>query len=103
MAALLLHLAGASPETIVLDLMLSRIGTEPAREQLLKFAMHGSMAPNMEAPGFRNLANLKVSSWEAFVKAVEAEYGGFEGYVTKTLGFSEEDVAKIRSNLVLQN
>ncbi|KAK4241329.1 hypothetical protein C8A03DRAFT_30546 [Achaetomium macrosporum] len=102
-AGLLLSLAGASKETVALDYMLSRIGTEPAREQLIAFALEGSMAENVDAPGFHNLCNLRISCWEAFVRAVESQYGGFEGYVTGTLGFSEGDLAKIRANLVLQN
>jgi hypothetical protein len=102
-AGLLLSLAGASPETIALDFILSRIGTEPAREQLLAFALKGSMAEDVHAPGFHNLCNLRISCWEAFVKAAESEYAGFEGYVTRTLGFSETDVAKIKANLVLPN
>ncbi|KAK4104061.1 hypothetical protein N658DRAFT_465940 [Parathielavia hyrcaniae] len=102
MAGLLLSLAGASKETMVLDFMLSRPGIEPVKEQLLAFALHGSMAASPDAPGFHNLVNLRISSWKAFVEAVEAEYGGFEKYVTGTLGFSEGDVATIRRNLVKQ-
>lgn len=101
MAGLLLSLAGASPDTIALDFMLSRIGVEPARAQLLAFARKGSMSASEDAPGFDNLINQKISSWEAFVKAVDSEYGGFEGYVTSTLGFSDAEVARIKSNLVL--
>ncbi|KAK4033220.1 tyrosine-protein phosphatase [Parachaetomium inaequale] len=101
-AGLLLTLAGASAETIAFDYMLTRIGFEPAREQLLGLLAKG-MVTSVDAPGFLNLANMRVSCWDAFVKAVEAEYGGFEGYVRGTLGFSEEDIAKIKSNLVLQN
>lgn len=52
------------------------------------------------APGFYNLVSLKASCWDAFVDAVQKEYGGFEGYVTKVLGFSEEDLARIKKNLV---
>jgi protein tyrosine/serine phosphatase len=102
-AGLLLSLAGASSETVALDFLLSRIGTEPAREQLLGFALKGSGAESIDAPGFHNLCSLRVSCWEAFVRAVESEYGGFEGYVTATLGFSEDDLVKIKANLVLQN
>ncbi|KAL2020950.1 hypothetical protein VTK56DRAFT_7837 [Thermocarpiscus australiensis] len=98
-AGLLLTLAGASPETVVLDFLLSRIGTEPASEQLLAFALKGSSAESTDAPGFRNLCNLKASCWDAFVKAVEREYGGFEGYVKGTLKFSDEDLVKIKDNL----
>lgn len=103
MAGLLLSLAGASADTIALDYMLSRIGAEPARAQLLAFARKGSMAASEDAPGFANLSNQRVSSWEAFVRAVDSEYGGFEGYVTGTLGFSEAEVARIKCNLVPGN
>lgn len=99
-AGLLLTIAGASEELIAFDYILSRVGIEPAREKLLAFLTKGPMNVDMNAPGFRNLANLRASCWEAFVKAVEAEYGGFEGYVTGFLGFSEEELAKIRSNLI---
>lgn len=97
----MLTLAGASPETVALDFLLSRIGTEPAREQLIAFALKGSFAEDISAPGFVNLCNLRTSCSEAFVKAVESEYGGFEGYATGTLGFSEADLARIKDNLVL--
>ncbi|AEO56003.1 hypothetical protein MYCTH_2300403 [Thermothelomyces thermophilus ATCC 42464] len=102
-AAILLSLAGAGAETIALDYLLSRIGIEPAKEQLLAYVTKGRMAANMDARGFRNMANLKLGCWEAFVKAVDAEYGGFEGYVRGPLGLSEEDVAKIKNNLVFPN
>lgn len=102
-AGLLLTLAGASPETVALDFLLSRIGTEPAREQLVALAMQGSGAKGVDASGFHNLCNLKLSCWQAFVKATEQEHGGFQGYVTGTLGFSDGDLARIRRNLVLEN
>jgi len=97
---MLLSLAGVDGDTITLDFMLSRIGTEPGREQLLAFAMRGTGVKSVDEPGFYNLCSLKVASWERFVKGVEREYGGWDSYVTKTLGFSEEDLAKIKKNLV---
>lgn len=86
----------------MLDYLLSRIGTELAREQLLVFARKGSGAENIDTPGFHNLCSLRASCWEAFVEAVDSEYGGFEGYVTNTLGFSEADLTRIKANLVVQ-
>lgn len=96
-------LAGADPETVIFDFMLSRIGTEPAREKLLAFALKGTGAESTDTPGFRNMCNLRPAGWTAFVRAAEDAYGGFEGYVTKTLGFSEEELATIRRNLTLAN
>lgn len=102
-------LAGYDPEIIQTDFLLSRIGYEPARELLIKFAIQGAGVdtgdnPDLNVfynmPAFYNLVSLKASCWSAFASAVEKDYGGFEGYVTKVLGFSDEDVVKIRKNLV---
>ncbi|KAM7209180.1 Protein-tyrosine phosphatase-like protein [Naviculisporaceae sp. PSN 640] len=102
-SGILMTLAGADPETVIFDFMLSRIGTEPAREKLLAFAMKGSGAESVDTPGFRNMCNLRPAGWTAFVKAAEEAYGGFEGYVTKTLQFSGEELEVIRRNLTLAN
>ncbi|ERS96662.1 hypothetical protein HMPREF1624_06871 [Sporothrix schenckii ATCC 58251] len=114
LAALLLTLAGAAPDTIALDYMLSRIGSEPVRDELEKFARMGAGVPERKPddspeaiaaavaatpPGFLNLINLRVVCWNAFLEALDKEHGGFEGYVTKTLGFSDGDVATIKKNL----
>ncbi|KAH6630988.1 protein-tyrosine phosphatase-like protein [Chaetomium sp. MPI-SDFR-AT-0129] len=103
-AGLLLSLAGASADTVALDYVLSRIGIEPAREMLEAALTSGGLggAPSVEArhAGLKNLSNLRVRTWAAFVKALEAEHGGFEGYVKGALGFSDDDVRLIRRNLV---
>ncbi|KAH8893150.1 hypothetical protein GQ53DRAFT_745404 [Thozetella sp. PMI_491] len=99
MAGLLATLAGASLEDVTLDFLLSRVGTEPAREQLLAFALRGTGAASKEAPGFYNLVSLKPMYWAAFAAAVDAQHGGFDGYVTQRLGFSDADLATIKKNL----
>lgn len=101
-------LAGYDPEIIRTDFLLSRIGYEPAREQLIKFALKGAgvdveanpdLSQLYDAPGFYNLASLKTVCWDAFVDVVDKEYGGFRGYVTNVLGFSEDDLVTIKKNL----
>ncbi|KAI1435195.1 protein-tyrosine phosphatase-like protein [Xylaria sp. CBS 124048] len=100
LGGLLLALAGASEDVIVMDWQLSRIGTEPVRPSLLEFARKGSGGISSDdVPGFHNLVNLKRSCWRAFVLGLEKQYGGFERFVTDTLGFSQDDLAKIRENL----
>lgn len=98
-AGLLQTLAGTSPDDIVYDYLLSRIGTEPAREKLVKFAMASVGIEDMETPGFVNLVDLRPEYWHAFVKEIEKLFGGFDGYVTKGLGFSDDDLEKIKKNL----
>lgn len=94
-AGLLLSLAGVSEEDVEMDWMLSRIGTEMAREQLLGFAMKGAGVDSVEAPGFGNLVSLRRECWGAFVEEVKRVYGGWEGYVRGELGFKEEEVERI--------
>ncbi|KAI1303331.1 protein-tyrosine phosphatase-like protein [Xylaria venustula] len=96
---LLLALAGASEDTIATDWQLSRIGTEPVRSMLLEFARKGTDTYQDDQPGFYNLVNLRKSCWRAFARALEKQYGGFENFVTDKLGFSQDDLTKIRKNL----
>lgn len=100
---MLLTLAGVDPDTVALDFLLSRIGTEPARAQLVAFALKGSGAESDNTPGFRNLCNLKAVCWKAFLAGVDRKHGGFNGFVTKVLGFTEQDLATIKANLVVPN
>lgn len=108
LAGLLETLAGYDAKTVQTDYLLSRIGTEVAREHLLAFATKYSKSAEGddygsgsfdEVPGFYNLASLKGVCWDAFAEAVERVYGGFEGYATKMLGFSEKDLVTIKKNL----
>lgn len=99
MAGLLQSLAGAEPEDVRFDYMLSRIGTETARERLLRYARIGTGITTDNSPGFNNLCSLRTSCWDAFVAGVQEKHGGWEGYVTGTLGFSDDDLGKIKTNL----
>ncbi|POS74583.1 hypothetical protein DHEL01_v207025 [Diaporthe helianthi] len=108
LAGLLETLAGYDAETVQTDFLLSRIGTEVAREHLLAFAIKYSQSSGGDddgsvsfddVPGFYNLVSLKGACWDAFAEAVARQYGGFEGYAIKELGFSEDDLVTIKRNL----
>lgn len=77
--------------------MLSRIGTEPARDKLLQFAMSSVGVTDPDTPGFYNLVSLRPDFWEGFLDALRDEFGGWDGYVTRALGFSDDDLAKIEN------
>lgn len=98
-AGVLQALAGASTETIKRDYMLSRIGTEPAREKLLAFALASVGAASPDAPGFSNLVALRPEYWDAFVEGIGERFGSIEGYVTDGLCFSQESLEMIKKNL----
>ncbi|KAI1041744.1 hypothetical protein LB505_010227 [Fusarium chuoi] len=97
-AGLLQTLAGTRQQDVIFDYMLSRIGVEPARERLLLFILANVDVKSTEGPGFWNMVSLRPSFWEAFGQGVEAEYGGWDGYV-KGLGFSTKDLETIKHNL----
>ncbi|KAH9234024.1 hypothetical protein K456DRAFT_1750163 [Colletotrichum gloeosporioides 23] len=98
LAGFLLSLAGANAETITLDYMLSRIGSEPVRELLLQRAVEDNNC-DFDVPVFHNLCSLRLSTWQLFMTQVEAKYGGFEKYAMVTLGFSREEIERIVGHL----
>ena len=82
--------------------MLSRVGTEPAREMLLQYARLFTAVTDDATPGFLNLCSLRESAWDTFVDGVGRTYGGWEGYVTGELGFSADELAVIKRNLAAE-
>ncbi|KAK2612346.1 hypothetical protein QQS21_001610 [Conoideocrella luteorostrata] len=98
-AGLLHALAGTPFEASTRDYMLSRVGTEPARETLLHYAMSTMHIEDPETPGFYNLVSLRPEFWQAFRDGLDERFGGWDGYVTKGLGFSEADLATMKANL----
>ncbi|KAM0429381.1 hypothetical protein ACHAPT_006599 [Fusarium lateritium] len=98
-AGMLQSLAGTGQDDVIFDYMLSRIGTEQARDRLVVFIKTALGVDDPETPGFWNMASLRPTFWEAFVEGIDAEYGGWDGYVTKALGFSADDLETIKVNL----
>ncbi|KZL78873.1 tyrosine phosphatase [Colletotrichum incanum] len=99
-AGLLLSIAGSNDETLTLDYMITRIGSEPIRDILLERAIRDNACERgLDDEPFYNLCSLRVSTWERFMKQINNQYGGFEGYVTRRLGFSRDDLENIRNNL----
>ncbi|KAF4920730.1 Tyrosine-protein phosphatase, partial [Colletotrichum viniferum] len=98
LAGFLLSLAGANAETIALDYMITRIGSEPVRELLLQRAIEEHNC-NFDVPVFHNLCSVRLSTWQLFTREVTAKYGGFEKYATVRLGFSRDEVEQIAGHL----
>ncbi|KAF6841826.1 tyrosine phosphatase [Colletotrichum musicola] len=99
-AGLLESIAGADDETVLLDYLLTRIGSEPVRERLLERAIRDNSCPEgLEDPAFNNLCSLRAITWKLFVKQIEHKYGGFTGYVVDVLGFSKQELEQIIANL----
>ncbi|KAJ5164370.1 Protein-tyrosine/Dual-specificity phosphatase [Penicillium coprophilum] len=107
LAALILLLVNQPHEDIINDYILTRVGLESARENLMEaFAVNlepdgidiDQLSP--EALGMLELCGVRASSMEAFLISFENTYeNGIEGYLIDKLGFSQSDLATMRRNL----
>ncbi|WEW60544.1 hypothetical protein PRK78_006031 [Emydomyces testavorans] len=103
LTALILHIAGCAPDVIAREYTLTRIGVEPAREVILKDLLSEKFAsdPTM-SKGFAGLCSVNYETMIRFLEDLEGSHdGGAEGYVKSSLGFSDEDVVKIKKNLTV--
>lgn len=99
LAGLLHALADTPADASTRDYMLSRIGMEPARETLFRQAMGALQITDPETPGFLNRVSPRADFWESFQEGLAERFGGWDGYVTGVLGFSEGDLAVMKGNL----
>lgn len=98
-AGMLQALAGTPPDAVLFDYMLSRIGFEPIREQMLFTAVMDTGGGAMATEGFFNMNSIRPTYWTAFQALVDERFGGWDGYVTGELGFSAEDLETIKRHL----
>ncbi|KAJ5125706.1 hypothetical protein N7448_005024 [Penicillium atrosanguineum] len=104
LSALILLLIDRPHEEIIRDYMLTRAALEHVRENLTQaLALHfGTDHLSPEAVGMLELSGVRAHAMAAFLKTFESTYGGVEGYLTKALFFSPEDIGKMRHNLMAE-
>lgn len=98
LAALILGLAGAPSSAIANDYALTRIGIEPAREQLLAI-LQEQTGLDLDQPGIAGLCGIKADTMHGFLELLEQRWGGVEGYMKEELGLTDRDIRIIRANL----
>lgn len=108
LAALILLLIGRPSDEIINDYILTRVGLESARENLMEaFAMNmdsdevdiSQLSP--EALGMLELCGVRATAMAEFLKYFAGAYeNGIEGYLTNELGFSQSHVDTMRKNLI---
>ncbi|CAG8112939.1 unnamed protein product [Penicillium salamii] len=108
LAALILLLIDRPQEEIINDYILTRVGLESARENLMEaFAMNmeteevdvSQLSP--EALGMLELCGVRATAMVEFLKYFASAYeNGIEGYLTDGLGFSSTHVEIMRKNLI---
>ncbi|KAJ5583392.1 hypothetical protein N7535_002012 [Penicillium sp. DV-2018c] len=108
LAALILLLIGRPHDEIINDYILTRVGLEGARQNLL-----GAMAVNSgddavdvsqltpEALGMLEMCGVRATAMKAFLKTFEDTFEkGIEGYLIDKLGFSSSQIETMRKNLL---
>jgi len=99
LAAIIMGLAGCPENVIADDYALTRLGIEPHREALLGMLTQWNKHWTMGTPGMHEFSQIKGDNVNAMLETVKEKYGGMEGYVKDVLGFSDEDVEKMKANL----
>ncbi|TFK20369.1 hypothetical protein FA15DRAFT_599906 [Coprinopsis marcescibilis] len=101
-AALMLKLAGVEDELIAQDYALTRVGREPAREMIMaRLSKEPLFASNNEAA--LNMFTCRHETMTAFLKHIEEAYNGVYSYIKRYIGLSDEDIEKVRNNLLIPN
>ncbi|KAK2466023.1 hypothetical protein APHAL10511_001665 [Amanita phalloides] len=99
-AALILKLAGVGNHAIAFDYSLTRVGREPARALIMsRLALEPIFASNNEAA--LNMFTCRPETMSAFLELLDSKYGGVEQYLRQYVGFSDEDIAKVRDNILI--
>jgi len=98
-AALVLKLAGVENEAIAKDYALTRIGREPQRALIMSRLAKEPVFIENRAAALKMLES-RAETMLAFLDLLNEKYGGIEGYLNTFLGFSEEDITKMRKNIL---
>jgi len=101
-AAIVLKLAGVDDNAIAEDYALTRVGREQNRQIIMaRLSKEPLFASNNEAA--LNMFTCRSGTMTAFLELLHNKYGGAEGYVKLYAKLSDEDVATIRRNLIVQS
>lgn len=98
-AWILEYLAGTPEKDRTFDYLLTRIGIEPARVMFENHFKYSWGITDLTNKGYLNAMSLSPDCFTLVTEEVTKEYGGWDEYLEKKLGFSKEDLDKIRENL----
>lgn len=118
MAMIILLLLGVENHIIAKEYELTSIGLLPDHDEIKRSFFEGMDQFKSKFEGtdhfkeisgmtpdemFKNLISSKYESMIAAIELFNKEFGGVENYCTNNLGLTEEDLNKIRSNLLTNN
>ncbi|KAH9884125.1 protein-tyrosine phosphatase-like protein [Cubamyces lactineus] len=98
-AAAILMLLGARDEHIIADYALTEVGLQPALPMLaVRFQNDPIFRENWT--GTVAMGSSKAESMRAFIDHIRQEYGGIEGYIRTHTKLADDDLRRIRENLL---
>jgi protein tyrosine/serine phosphatase len=97
--ALILMLAGVSDNDIGDEYALTELGLAKWAPRIVQILMKDPALEGDEDKATR-MISAKKANMEAFLSRLRDLYGSAEGYLKFVLGFSDEDIAKIKKNIV---
>jgi protein tyrosine/serine phosphatase len=106
LGAVLLKLCGVSDELVAWEYSTTEPGLGVWRTEIMERMMRGSIGGAGQAMAraeAERICGSRAGNMRRWLNEVlEGEFGGVEKYLTDMCGFSEADVEKIRSNLVVE-
>ncbi|KAI0748776.1 protein-tyrosine phosphatase-like protein [Daedaleopsis nitida] len=100
LAAVILLLLGAREEDVVADYALTTVGLQPMLPLLIaRFQKEDVYRDNWQ--GALNIATAKPRSMEAVIEMLRREYGGVEGYIRQHTALTDDDIARVRANMLV--
>ncbi|KFX96620.1 hypothetical protein O988_05240 [Pseudogymnoascus sp. VKM F-3808] len=100
LCALILSLCGVDDETVAQEYSLTEAGLAQWREQVVAGLMASKTVPS-DRTGALNMLSARAENMMATLKMIKEKYGGAEGYIRKQCGLSDEEIAQIKSSLVV--
>jgi len=99
-AAVVQKLLGARDEDIIADYHLTTIGLQPLIPLLTaRFLAQETYRDNWQ--GFLNMGSAKRETMQETLRMIDGKYGGVEGYIKTWTKLTDEDIEKIRKNLIV--
>lgn len=98
---LVLRLAGVEDEIIAKEFALTENGLGEWKQEILAKLMKDPLAKGSKEKELERMLSAKAEDMRAVLGWLDGEYGGAEGYVVSRCGLSEEDVRRIKANLVV--
>ncbi|DAA77213.1 TPA_exp: Uncharacterized protein A8136_6473 [Trichophyton benhamiae CBS 112371] len=101
-AALVLRLAGVlDNEVIGKEYELTEAGLDGLREEFIqKLLQHPSVGGDRDAAV--RMTSAKAAAIIGTLEWLDNEYGGVEGYMRKEIGFNDEDIRRIKKNIIVE-